>query len=394
MKILQMTTYSLDKPNQGGKLRCYHIRKSLRQTFDVETLSFEWSDNSNAETFQVVLDQAKCKELNLNGLLIDWGVCDYLEYDEEIYLQVMKNIKSYAPDTIFLEQPFLWPLVKRLLADEVVSENTKIIYSSQNIEVGMKKKIYFDAFPEDLAERYTNYVDAIEKEVITCVDGTLAVSKNDYDYISELAPNTPVLVLPNGNTKPVNNEKSEKWQKVFSNSEYNWVFVGSWHPPNINGLRDLLEAMPDSIDSSDFSLFVLGEVGNGLLSMEDFCLEKYPYLNIMGPVSAEDIDAAIINSSGIVLPIWEGGGSNLKTAQALLSGKCVVGSNFSFRGFESCMNEEGVFLGEKPEDVSKKLIKIRPECSYNRSDKVTYLDWEEITKGLNSFITEVASASK
>ncbi|MET4759013.1 hypothetical protein [Endozoicomonas sp. NE40] len=307
MKILQMTTYDLEQPNHGGKLRSYHIRQKLRESFDVETLSFEWDNRNNYETFQVTLDQGKWEELDLNGLLIDWGICTYLEYYNELYTHVMANVKSYDPDVIFLEQPFLWPLVKRLMVDKVVSPNTKIIYSSHNIEVGMKQKIYFDAFPTKVAQAYTDRVDTMEREVITSAHAALAVSKNDSDYISELAPNISVRVFPNGNSKPVNNEQTQKWQKIFSYSECNWVFIGSWHPPNINGLRSLLEAMPDDVDSTRLSLFVLGGAGDGLLSMKGFCQEKYPYLNILGPVSGDDIDAAIMNSSGIV-PTGLGGG--------------------------------------------------------------------------------------
>jgi hypothetical protein len=111
-------------------------------------------------------------------------------------------------------------------------------------------------------------------------------------------------------------------------------------------------------------------------------------------VSGDDIESAILASSGVVLPIWEGGGSNLKTAQALLSNKCVVGSEFSFRGFEQCADEPGVFLAEQAEDLAKLLLSTTPQSSYFRGDNVQALKWERILDPLPRFIYETVFANK
>jgi hypothetical protein len=201
-----------------------------------------------------------------------------------------------------------------------------------------------------------------------------------------------VQVYINGHTRPALTSADEKWRRQFSERDINWVFVGSWHPPNINGLRDLLAVMPESIKNSSFQLWVLGSAGNGLKSMPGFREENYPWLRITGPVAPEDIDSAILNSSGIVLPIWEGGGSNLKTAQALLSCKCVVGSAFSFRGFEHYAGEAGVFLGNTPSDVAKYLTSRVPQSYYPRSEAVANLEWTAVLKLLPSYIAEILAA--
>jgi hypothetical protein len=389
MKILQLTTYDVDRPDHGGKLRSHHIRKSLRTRFSVETLAFEWGEHDDASTLQIVLDQKRWDELGLNELLSDWGICSYLEHYPEIYFFVAAKVQAYAPDVLLIEQPFLWPLAQRLLGDGTVQPDVKIIYSSHNVEVEMKRKIYAQAFLPETAGQFTEYVDAIEKEVISHAHAALAVSRNDAAYISEVAPDISVRVFGNGHMRPSNNDQDEKWCQLFAGHEFNWVFVGSWHPPNMNGTRALLEAMPKCLDSKRFALWILGSAGKGLLSNDSFCVADYPYLKIMGPVLEDDIDAAILNSSGVVLPIWEGGGSNLKTAQALLSGKSIVGSNFSFRGFETYMDEDGVFLGETPDEVSRLLLEARPLESYMRSRLVVDLEWDEITKELGSYLGEI-----
>lgn len=388
MKILQMATYDVEQPSHGGKLRSHYMRKALRSRFVVETLSFEWSDHDDAATLQVLLDQALWSDFGLNGLVIDWGICTYLDRRAEVYAAVSEKVKAYSPDVLLIEQPFLWPLAQRFLRDGTVDPEARIIYSSHNIEVGMKRKIYFDAFPPETAEKYTQYVNDIETGIIRHAHGALAVSEHDASYISELA-NIPTRVFANGHTRPKRNDQDGEWSRFFADYKVNWVFVGSWHPPNINGLRDLLAAMPVTVDSDQFALWVLGSAGNGLLSLEEFRKEDYPYLKVLGPVSAEDIDAAIMNSSGVVLPIWEGGGSNLKTAQALLSCKCIVGADFSFRGFESFVNEDGVFLGETPAEVSRLICESNPADSYKRSDAVASLEWNYVTKELADYFDEI-----
>jgi hypothetical protein len=392
MKILQMTTYDVDHPNHGGKLRSHHIRKALRERFTVDTLSFEWSDHDDTSKLAMWLDQRKWEQLGLNGNVSDWGICSYLEHFLEVFASVCMRVREFAPDVLLIEQPFLWPLADRFFVEGVVAEGTKVVYSSHNVEIGMKRRIYQDAFPPDIAVRYTDYTDRIEKGVIQACVGALAVSSLDADYVHAQCPGKPVQVYINGHTRPALTSADEKWRRQFSERDINWVFVGSWHPPNINGLRDLLAVMPESIKNSSFQLWVLGSAGNGLKSMPGFREENYPWLRITGPVAPEDIDSAILNSSGIVLPIWEGGGSNLKTAQALLSCKCVVGSAFSFRGFEHYAGEAGVFLGNTPSDVAKYLTSRVPQSYYPRSEAVANLEWTAVLKLLPSYIAEILAA--
>ncbi len=123
MKILQFTTYSLEQLDHGGKLRSYHIRECLRKRYDVETLSFEWGHQNNAENLSVILDQSSWPDFSLKGLLVDWGVSTYIEQKSNLYRKIEANVKAYRPDILFLEQPFLWPLAKKLIKSEAKSSN-------------------------------------------------------------------------------------------------------------------------------------------------------------------------------------------------------------------------------------------------------------------------------
>jgi hypothetical protein len=390
MKILQMTTYNVDEMDHGGKLRCHHLRRVLRQHFNVQTLSFGWGNCVDVSTMSVILDQEQWEAFGIDGPLSDWGICTYLEKDNGCYQKLCILMQKYEPDVILLEQPFLWPLLKRFIQDSAFHSNIKVIYSSHNIEIGMKKKIYEDLYAPEVADRYSEYVDRMEKAAVYSCSAAIAVSSADAAYVKALVPSKPVRVFLNGHSQPSPTPEDHKWQARFADQASNWVYVASWHPPNINGLRDLVMALAAHSDSMNGNvLWILGGVGHGLeATTPGFKLKDYPWLRILGPVSTDDIESAILASTGLVLPIWEGGGSNLKTAQALLSNKCVIGSEFSFRGFEQCTNEPGVFLAQRAEDLAKLLISVTPQSLYTRGDNVQALTWERILEPLPGFIYE------
>ncbi|MFP1825605.1 hypothetical protein [Lonsdalea quercina] len=395
MKILQMATYDVEQPDHGGKLRSHHIRRSLRSRFTVETLSFEWGEAQDVSSLSVKLDQRRWTEFGISGMLSDWGICVFLEKENSCYDRVRQHVRAFNPDMILLEQPFLWPLVERFFEDGTLGQHVKVIYSSHNIEVVMKRQIYRDLYSPEVAAKYTSYVDDLERGVIKACAGAIAVSELDAKYISKVSPGTPVQIYFNGHSRPVSGPEDKKWQSRFADRDANWVFVGSWHPPNINGLRDLVMALSENNEDKNFALWVLGSAGNGLAAtMPNFDPKDYPWLHIAGLVSAEDIDSAILCSSGIVLPVWEGGGSNLKTAQALLSAKCILGAEFSFRAFEHVAEEPGVFLVKDADSLARLVCETRPENHYVRSDAVDSLEWRHVLRSLPDFISKLQDTSK
>lgn len=391
--ILQLTTYDIEKPDHGGKLRSHYIRRQLRQMFEVVTLSFEWGEREEVSSSHIVLNKNHWDELGLDGMLSDWGIWRYLEHFHTSYDNVCRLVREYKPEAILMEQPFLWRLVKQLFLDDVIAKQTRIVYSSHNVEVDMKRQIYRRLYSPEQAEHFTSLVDQCEQGVIKACVGAIAASQADCDYIRQIAPHKEIQVCINGHTKPIIDEQSPlaKWAALFNPHGKNWVYVGSWHQPNVDGLRRLLDNIPCGLSSKEVGIWVLGSAGNAIQALGGFDETVCPWLHIVGPVSADDINTAILLSSGVFLPIWEGGGSNLKTAQALLSEKCILGSTFAFRSFEKYMTEPGVFLTESPEGLAQLIIKTVPQSVYQRSEAVSQLEWEAILKGIPEFMNRIVA---
>jgi hypothetical protein len=67
---------------------------------------------------------------------------------------------------------------------------------------------------------------------------------------------------------------------------------------------------------------------------------------MIGEVGPFTLDCLIENAACLLLPITYGGGSNLKTAEALLSGKPVIATSAAFRGFRQFADVPGVAIAD------------------------------------------------
>ena len=75
----------------------------------------------------------------------------------------------------------------------------------------------------------------------------------------------------------------------------------------------------------------------------------------MGVVSDSELARLKNYAHAFLLPLVSGGGTNLKTAEAILSGRYVIASKFALRGFEEFSNEKGIYICESPEEFKRSL---------------------------------------
>lgn len=388
IKVLQITTYPVDNPDHGGKLRCFNIRKALRKQFEVETLSFDVQQFESINGLSVTLAHDKFVGIVKSHLFFDWGINLYLNESLSLKSSIFTAVKDFSPDIIIIEQGFLWPLVLEMKKKNIINKDTSFVYSAHNIEYQMKKQIYASLFSGKELQKYVSIVQSIEYDVIKNADVIWAVSEYDINYIRQVSFTDKIYLYINGHCGLVKTTLANKWKEKFEESKRNWVYVASWHGPNINGLYDLVTNGLLEKDSSDTTLWVFGSVGAGLLNERHITIPKNASIQIVGPSSEEDIDSAISVCTGIVLPIWEGGGSNLKTAQALLSGKKIVASNFAFRGFESYKNENELYLDDKPDQLVKHISELEhTDETIHRNKSINGLKWENIFSTLTQTIT-------
>ena len=65
-------------------------------------------------------------------------------------------------------------------------------------------------------------------------------------------------------------------------------------------------------------------------------------------ISDEELDVLKVHAHGFFVPITHGGGTNLKTAEAILSCKWVVATSVAMRGFSEFENAPGILVEDEP----------------------------------------------
>jgi glycosyltransferase involved in cell wall biosynthesis len=244
-----------------------------------------------------------------------------------------ENYLDRIPDAISFDHPWLWEEAKKL---KKMFPNAKLIHSSQNIEFLLKSDLLKE-LPENARISAVKYVRELEEEIAIECDLILCITELDKLWFQNNGA-TNVIAANNGTVASP--------QKIASVNNYALV-IGSGHPPNVEGsmkyLNDAAEWLPENS-----RLIYVGSMCDALRGNvgKEVSLIKGTEVFFLGIRSNDELNKLIASANVILLPIPYGGGSNLKTAEALVSGRPVVGTTKSFRTFESFANSRNVVIAD------------------------------------------------
>lgn len=259
----------------------------------------------------------------------------------------LAHIKRANPDYIQLEQPFLLPLAEEAQT-RTATRKFGLIHSSQNVEAPLKDALLRNAGIS--AERRRNVValiDDIEFRASQSSVLTLCCSVDDAAVLSRASAAPPVVVL-NGVDRPplFEGRRSPLVEKVFKDRRFLLV-VGSAYPPNIEGVHDLIVKDGLHYLPPRYSMAVCGGMSDGVY-------QGAPYLRFLEAnnqrahffptPSDSDLWELKMAAHAILLPIKSGGGTNLKTAEALSLGKWIVATDLSLRGYDAFRSVSGITI--------------------------------------------------
>ncbi len=159
-----------------------------------------------------------------------------------------------------------------------------------------------------------------------------------------------VLLAPNGISPWVADpQRMELWRARLPARPWP-IFIASAHPPNFTAFTavagDALACIPPGS-----KLVVAGGVGPHL--HEELSKSRWRDLNlsrllVLGVLDDDDLSAVKTLAHAFLLPIGAGGGSNIKTAEALYSGRPVVCTGTALRGFEEYRKLPEVIVADSP----------------------------------------------
>ena len=80
-------------------------------------------------------------------------------------------------------------------------------------------------------------------------------------------------------------------------------------------------------------------------------------MNLVGTLEENRLAALLQTSDLILLPITTKRGSNLKTAEAIVSRKKFVATDNTFHGFEAYRNLPNIYVGNSQKDFKEAILK-------------------------------------
>lgn len=359
MNILQLTNYPTSNPQHGGQLRANHFAKEMRKSgFNVKSLAVyvERDYEPDSEDDIPFGEESSFWNSDLH-FLSDYLTGLFAAEDEKALAAIAQIANSYSIDVIICEHPWLMAAAAKVAADR---PGTRLVYSSHNVEFRLKRGVLKKSdVPRNECDRLVAAIENLELEATTCADLVITCTHADAEYYRTNAPNTKIVVAGNGvepfSCKP---DRVESWRR-FIGLPFP-AFVSSAHFPNAAGFWDMLAPGLTFLRPEE-RVLVVGGVSDLITQMKGF--DEYGMLNrnrmeVMGRMDKSELQAVLSAAHVILLPIVEGEGSNLKTAEALEAGCSIVATSKAFRGFEQAMNLPQVHIADDSISFRRKVRQI------------------------------------
>jgi glycosyltransferase involved in cell wall biosynthesis len=332
--IAMFTTYA---PSEGfgGPARAFHQRRVLESAGHTVT----------HVVVQAVSERGDCRRSDLVELSerpfrapydpiyadVDLGV--RAAADRALVDRVVDHLVWASVDLIILEQPFLVDLV-RLVIDQL---SIPVIYSCQNIEYRLRKDLErFSPDPKRSSDR-SEQVRRLEATAVEMSSHVTAICPTDQEHLRDDFDCESTLV-PNGTSV----SEIALTARPASTEPY-FSFAGSSYWPNVEGFTQIanpsLAFLPPTM-----RIQIAGTVGTE--TMKHPAILRHQSANasritLRGFLPMDDLVRMMSRSLAVLVPVFVGEGSNLKSADALASGAPVIMTKRATRGYEDVIDADG-----------------------------------------------------
>lgn len=403
-KMLVLSTYPIFPSQGGGQERIYNVYRLLSEHFDITILSLRPSDKPFARND--ITDT--CLEISIpqsrNHSIAQWQIQEEMKHTVTDIL--MAHLVHLTPkfisileyylnksDIIVASHPFLFPLIKRKRKEQL------IIYESHNVEYLLKKSFLP---PSRKGKWLLSKVKKVEKAACSKSDIVFNTSPEEQEklaslynldlkkaYISSNGVDTELLV-------PKSEDEKLMAKKILGFPDQVIIlFMGSWHPPNLDAFSFILNELSPKLPEAHF--VVMGSVREEFYAM--YGRKKFPQnVSAVGAVN-EKTKRLILQSADIAInPVNHGSGTNLKMLDYMASGIPIVSTAIGARGFNQ--DELSCFLINPRSEFYQSLEKLlkNAELKETLSRKARELvkarfDWKVIMAGMHEVISRLTPSN-
>jgi hypothetical protein len=253
------------------------------------------------------------------------------------------------PDIIFVEQPWLFRFAE-LFNEKKCGSRATIFYGSQNIEHRLKADILRRHYSEKHIAESRDKVLECEVHAITQAARTFCVSDVDLEWSHEYTTLPPILAANGVIDRRASMADIAAANRITHGRKFAFL-CASAHPPNMEGFFDIF-GWGAGCFPPEARMVVAGGAGSAIAND--------PRLKRTGSLQRQYIDAGLVSEDAlrgllatahqIILPITSGGGTNLKSAEAIWSGRHIVSTTIAMRGFEQFSTAQGATVADNAPD--------------------------------------------
>jgi len=347
MKILNLTTAIPSKYGTGADIASQHFidaMKMLGHSVSVVGYRRPGVDHPcDEDVIEVGERYIETKSAGLYPLL--WAAIALFQqlpytsakYYSNHYIQTVKSLLSkHRYDVVILEHSSQLYWLKSAIA-----EQGKVAVLAHNLE----HEIYLERLKDTsnllaqwVYQREARRVKQIEDELAVTSQGIWTLTQHDADYFIKSGKTDAVRVfeLPASAKKPIDSDHAKT---------YDIGMIGSWiWKPNADGLRYFFDQVYPHLPSH-LSIRVAGRGAEWLSG-------KYANVQYLGFVSSAE--EFLAEARAVAIPSTRGGGTQLKTLEAISLGLPVVATPFALRGISTPPTT--VQLAESPKQFADYLL--------------------------------------
>jgi len=254
---------------------------------------------------------------------------------------VLKSEELKLSDVIWLDGSFYGPLVTKI---KKKYPEKKVITFFHNVEFDFYREIFRGRsflYKVLIKSAFSN-----EKKSLVNSDTLVTMTTTDANRLKKVYGISCHYVQPAFFESKVS--ETEIIQMTKPGTDY-ILFIGSDFPPNIEALEYLVKKIMPFLPRKK-----LMAVGRGLGKYRS----KFESENVIIQDFVYDLSELYINSSVVVAPIFSGSGMKVKIAEALMYGKHIIGTDFSFIGYRRGLKTDEFLITANEADEYKYLLSL------------------------------------
>lgn len=307
MKILHVSFFSELSQSSGGKVCSMRNLNALRKLYGENNVIAYCVERGRQSGGNPVLWAAK----QLYSDIHYRHLCGMSNKHLEKILEIVEKEKI---TTVFLCSSLFGQIAKRIKKQY---HDVKVISYFHNVEsIFFKQLVKHDKSIKNLYRPYVAKYN--EKLAIKYSDTIICINNRDSKMVNELYHRKADGIVPISIV-----DKFEEYKPKIVQKPLNLLFVGSYFYPNIEAVNFLEDKVLPYVDAK------LIIVGSGMDKLIKRSKKTSIYSNV--PSLAPFYQKA----DAVILPIFSGSGMKIKTCEAMMYGKVILGTEEAFEGYNT-----------------------------------------------------------